>query len=65
MLRKRQRHWEEQEKQRTNGQGAGHLPDRAARLHAAEATGVGQGRGNFSHMNIVGTAVLMEKVATL
>lgn len=32
MLRKCQRHWEEQEKQRRNGQGAGHLPERAARL---------------------------------
>lgn len=32
MLRKCQRHWEEQERQRRNGQGAGHLPNRAARL---------------------------------
>lgn len=32
MLRKCQRHWEEQEEQRRDGQGAGHLPDGAARL---------------------------------
>lgn len=32
MLRKCQRHCEEQEEQKKNGQGAGHLPDRASRL---------------------------------